>query len=301
MGLNRQKLQENEKSNYVKREYPEESWFPERGISEFYVLRTKEDEEDYRVPVFIHKNKNSKGEHDFLCLNKHGDEPCYACEKARELFATGDKRDEDIARFVFYHKKRSLMNVVVRGEDKTRVFLADQRIDKKGIYAIILNPENPDITDEKEGTYLILTRKEGESGGFDEIFVQISRKDVPLPNWKERMAERFDMEEVIPKFTKRVSYEEMKAHYDGKSMTMDEEEDQESSVSEESFDEEQVTEEVPPCFNLGKKKKTNTVCKVCSLFETCDVENEKEKPDKSSNKKQTLEDEVLAEIEELGK
>ena len=294
MGLNRDKLQEKEETGgYVRREYPEESWFPERDTdTNLYVLRTKEDDEDYRVPLFVHPNPN-KDEHAILCLAKHEDAPCYFCEKAKELFASTLPQDEKIARKL-YHKKRSLINIVIKGEEKVRVFCADQRIDKHGIYLVVIKQDNPDITDANEGTYITISRKSDSGGGWDTFSVSISRKDVPLLNWKKRMDERYNLEEFFSKFSIRYSYQEQKDCLENNHTQVKKQIEATKDVPKEVAQEETATTsspvEPPPCYGLGKKNNSHQMCINCEVFKSCDLSTE-----------ENIESEVLDEIANLGK
>lgn len=285
MGINRDKIKEENqnKGQGFTAKFPEYSYYPEVGDNKVYVLPNVENPEDYRKEIFTHKSNTGLP---ILCIKMHGDKPCFICEKAKELYFSGNPEDEAISRTKLYRRPKSFINIVDVKTGNNRVLFANNKIDDEGIRKIILNMEYPDITDKVEGRYLTITRiKAQKKGDWDKFSINIAINPSPLKDYDKFMAGRYKIRDVIKDFVQILTYEQMKAVFEGKTTEEvvgetlgDGIEAVDTAVENVETSESEATEvvedaeiEAPPCYNLGKRNNAKTVCKNCSYSNSdCD-------------------------------
>jgi hypothetical protein len=129
-----------------------------------------------------------KAEKQIVCSEIEEAGPCFICEKIREMKARGSK-ENDI--FQFLGSVKYAMNVLVRGEEKPRVFLAPGKVGEEIIrtWKAALDEENLNIFDPLASTaWTVIRSKDGGKTRYEVDFEEIPAPIVTGDDVETRIA-----------------------------------------------------------------------------------------------------------------
>jgi gp32 DNA binding protein like len=122
-----------------------------------------------------------------LCRQSFG-EPCYLCEKYRELAASNDRQDQDEAERIAA-KTRYLANVIVLGEEAQGVQVIElkERM-AKVLVELALDPEVGNFTDPVTGRNASLEKTgSGLKTRYSEPRIAANPSPIPSEDWMQRI------------------------------------------------------------------------------------------------------------------
>lgn len=135
---------------------------------------------------FIEKHFHyNLGKVSVLCPKRNFDEDCPVCDFASELWNSGEKESQEMAKKLFA-RQRFYSPIILR-EDKdptVKVWGYSQTVYEK-LLSKVLNPEYGDITDPESGTDFVIEYEKGAAGGYPETELEFSRAPSPLCDAKE--------------------------------------------------------------------------------------------------------------------
>jgi len=137
----------------------------------------------------FHFHYNVGKENGFLCPKKNFGDKCAVCDFVAKLYKEGDEESRTMARNLGT-RQRFVTPIVVRGEEKegAKLWTYSKKV-YETLLQLVLNPDYGDVSDDREGTDLIITYGKAAGMLFPTTSVTPRRKSSPLSTDKELLQE----------------------------------------------------------------------------------------------------------------
>lgn len=186
MGINMSKMKEKLASlNNRGGDGKSNFWRPQDGDTTIRVVPTN-DGDPFKEYWFHYNVGNNSG---FLCPKKNFGEDCPVCGFVKNLYNEGDAESVKMAKSLTA-RQRFFSPVVVRGQEDDGVMVwGFGRNAYSELLNLVLNPDYGDITDEEEGTDLVITYGKAPGAAFPQTNITPRRKSSPLAETKKATKE----------------------------------------------------------------------------------------------------------------